>query len=142
MPDDIHIFKVAEANPFHSVEDVQRFEQAGLTRIRQVGLGEVAGDDALELWPRRVTNIFICSVVVFWASSMMMKASDKVRPRMKASGATSITLLSSILSDLDRIEQVVKRVIQRTQVRVHLLLQRSRQEAEDARRPRPPDEQG
>ena len=40
--------------------------------------------------PSRVRNIFICSGVVFWASSRMMKLSLSVRPRMKASGATSI----------------------------------------------------
>ena len=40
--------------------------------------------------PRRVRNIFICSGVVFWASSKMRKASLKVRPRMKASGAISM----------------------------------------------------
>ena len=39
--------------------------------------------------PRRVKNIFICSGVVFWASSKMIKASPRVRPRMKARGATS-----------------------------------------------------
>ena len=41
--------------------------------------------------PMRVRNIFICSEVVFWASSRMMKASLSVRPRMKAIGAISIT---------------------------------------------------
>ena len=45
----------------------------------------------LELNPRRVSTIFICSGVVFWASSTMMKASLRVLPRMNASGATSIT---------------------------------------------------
>ena len=44
-----------------------------------------------ELKPSRVRNIFICSGVVFWASSRMMKLSFSVRPRMNASGATSIT---------------------------------------------------
>ena len=46
---------------------------------------------ALESKPSRVRNIFICSEVVFWASSRITKASFSVRPRMKASGATSIT---------------------------------------------------
>ena len=32
--------------------------------------------------PMRVRNIFICSGVVFWASSRMMKASSSVRPRI------------------------------------------------------------
>ena len=41
--------------------------------------------------PRRVRNIFICSGVVFWASSSTMNESLSVRPRMYASGATSIT---------------------------------------------------
>src|SRR5918995_4300956 len=48
----------------------------------------------LEPKPRRVRNICICSGVVFCASSRMMKASFKVRPRMKASGATSIVPFS------------------------------------------------
>ena len=38
-----------------------------------------------------VRNIFICSGVVFCASSKMMKASFSDRPRMNASGATSTT---------------------------------------------------
>ena len=41
--------------------------------------------------PSRVRNIFICSGLVFWASSRITKESLSVRPRMKASGATSIT---------------------------------------------------
>ena len=44
---------------------------------------------AFEPKPIRVRNIFICSGVVFCASSRMMNASFSVRPRMKASGATS-----------------------------------------------------
>ena len=42
----------------------------------------------------RVRTIFICSVVVFWASSMITNASFSVRPRMKAMGATSMALRS------------------------------------------------
>ena len=41
--------------------------------------------------PRRVRNIFICSGVVFWASSRITNESFSVRPRMNASGAISIT---------------------------------------------------
>jgi hypothetical protein len=40
--------------------------------------------------PRRVRNIFICSRVVFWASSRMTNESLRVRPRMKAMGAISM----------------------------------------------------
>ena len=46
---------------------------------------------ALDSKPRRVRNIFICSRVVFWASSRMTKESFRVRPRMKAMGAISIS---------------------------------------------------
>ena len=49
---------------------------------------------AREPKPRRVRNIFICSRVVFCASSRMMNASFSVLPRMKASGATSIMPVS------------------------------------------------
>src|SRR6185437_12258749 len=41
--------------------------------------------------PKRVRNIFICSAVVFCASSRTMNAELRLRPRMYASGATSIT---------------------------------------------------
>ena len=44
---------------------------------------------ALDPKPMRVRNIFICSGVVFWASSQMMKLLFRVRPRMNARGATS-----------------------------------------------------
>ncbi len=44
----------------------------------------------LEPNPSRVRNICICSGVVFWASSRITNESLSVRPRMKASGATSI----------------------------------------------------
>ena len=55
---------------------------------------------ALEPKPIRVRNIFICSGEVFWASSRMMKLELRVRPRMKASGATSTAPLSSSFSRL------------------------------------------
>ena len=54
----------------------------------------------LELKPWRVITIFICSGVLFWASSRMMKLSFSVRPRMNAIGATSMTLRSSSFSTL------------------------------------------
>jgi hypothetical protein len=47
--------------------------------------------------PSRVRNIFICSCVVFCASSRMMNESFNVRPRMKASGATSMVPFVSSL---------------------------------------------
>ena len=51
----------------------------------------------LEPKPSRVRNIFICSGEVFCASSRMMNASFSVRPRMYASGATSIVPAASSL---------------------------------------------
>ena len=50
---------------------------------------------AFEPKPRRVRNIFICSDVVFCASSRMTNESLSVRPRMKAIGAISIVPRSS-----------------------------------------------
>src|SRR3984885_6622428 len=47
VTDDVDIFEVAEANAFYTVENVECFEEAGFLRVRQVGLGEVAGDDGL-----------------------------------------------------------------------------------------------
>ena len=44
----------------------------------------------LEPNPIRVRNIFICAGVVFCASSRMINALSSVRPRIYASGATSI----------------------------------------------------
>ncbi len=45
-------------------------------------------------WPRRVRNISIWATVVFCASSRMITLSLSVRPRMNASGITSITSLT------------------------------------------------
>ena len=71
-------------------QDLVGVNQAGGLTLRQVDLGDVAGDDHLGAEPIRVRNIFICSGVVFCASSRMMNESLSVRPRMNASGATSI----------------------------------------------------
>ena len=70
--------------------------------------------------PSRVRNIFICSGVVFCASSRMMNESLSVRPRMNASGATSIVPRSIRRRDHLGLEHVVERVVERPQVRVDL----------------------
>ena len=57
---------------------------------------------ALAPKPIRVRNIFICSGVVFCASSRMTKAWLSVRPRMKASGATSSVPFSNALPTRSR----------------------------------------
>ena len=85
---------------------------------------------AFEPKPRRVRNIFICSDVVFCASSRMTNASFSVRPRMNASGATSIVPRSMQLLHAFEIHHVVERVVQRTQVRIDLLLQIAGQKAQ------------
>ena len=74
----------------------------------------------LEPNPSRVRNIFICSGVVFCASSRMMNESLSVRPRMNASGATSIVPRSISRRDHLGLEHVVERVVERAQVRVDL----------------------
>ena len=80
--------------------------------------------------PRRVRNIFICSGVVFCASSRMMNESLSVRPRMYASGATSIVPRSIEPRDDLGLEHVVERVVERAQVRVDLGEHVAGQEAE------------
>ena len=72
---------------------------------------------AFEPNPMRVRNIFICSEVVFCASSRMMNASFNVRPRMKAIGATSMTAALEQLRGLLVAQDVVERVVERAQVR-------------------------
>mgnify|MGYP000043125892 CR=1 FL=1 len=50
--------------------------------------------------PILVRNIFICAGVVFCASSRMIKALSSVRPRIYASGATSISPFSIFAAKL------------------------------------------
>ena len=78
----------------------------------------------------RVRNIFICSGVVFCASSRMMNEWLSVRPRMYASGAISIVLPLEQLRRLVEAHQVVERVVERPQVRIDLLREVAGQEAE------------
>ena len=61
--------EIALGDALDMVEHAQRLAQAALLAARQVDLGDVARDDRLEPKPRRVRNIFICSGVVFCASS-------------------------------------------------------------------------
>ena len=80
--------------------------------------------------PSRVRNIFICSGEVFCASSRITNESLSVRPRMKASGATSITPRSRCVGDPLGIHHVVQRVEQRAQVGIDLGHQVAGEEAE------------
>ena len=85
---------------------------------------------ALDPKPMRVRNIFICSGVVFCASSRMMKLELSVRPRMNASGATSTAPRSSSLPAFSVPDHVVQGVPQRAQVGVDLRHEVAGQEAE------------
>ena len=80
--------------------------------------------------PSRVRNICICSGLVFCASSRMMNESFSVRPRMNASGATSIVPRSMYAVEPVGVEHVVERVEERAQVRVDLREHVAREEAE------------
>src|SRR5579862_6342217 len=84
---------------------------------------------ALDPNPIRVRNIFICSEVVFWASSRMMKASFKVRPHERDGS----DLDDSPFEELRRLlvaEDVVERVVERPEIRVDLLDEVAGQEPE------------
>ena len=80
--------------------------------------------------PSRVRNIFICIDVVFCASSRMMAALVSVRPRMKASGAISISPVCKRAFDDPRIHQIVQRVVDRPQIGIDFLAQIAGQKAE------------
>ncbi len=43
----VAVFKVAEVDALHAVQNVDRVQQAGLARIGQIDLRDVAGDDGL-----------------------------------------------------------------------------------------------
>ncbi len=91
--------------------EVKRVKATPLTRLRMrsASIRPLRAPRGRSIWltspvttarepkPMRVRNIFICSGVVFCASSRMMKAWFKVRPRMKASGAISIRPFSNAL---------------------------------------------
>jgi len=97
MPHHVGAGQLRDVNVIDTVEDVDRGPQPRPIAARQVDLRNIPGDNDLEPNPSRVRNIFICSAVVFWASSRMMNASLRVRPRIYASGATSITPKPSVL---------------------------------------------
>ncbi len=84
----------------------------------------------LEFTPSRVRNIFICMDVAFCASSRITNASARVRPRMNASGAISMTRVSSAFCIRSIRHHLVERIVQRPQVGIDLCLHVARQEAE------------
>ena len=80
--------------------------------------------------PKRVRNIFICAAVVFCASSRMMKASASVRPRMNASGAISISPRRNAPLDLFGGQAIIKRIVNRAEIGIDLLLHVAGQKAQ------------
>ncbi len=87
-------------------------------------------------------NIFICSGVVFCASSRMIEAviegtSAHIRKRGNLDGAALL-----ILGEVFRAEHVKQTVVQRAQIRVYLALQVAGQKAELLARLGPPDGSG
>ena len=77
---DIPVGKITHGDAGHGLEGLQGLDQAGAFIRRKINLGDVPGD--LEFMPMRVSNMNICSVVAFCASSRMTKALFRVRPRM------------------------------------------------------------
>src|SRR2546427_8772494 len=90
VADDVPVPQVAEPDPFDPRQDALDLEQAGILAVGQVDLRLVPRDHRPGVHARRVRNIFICIPVAFWASSRITKASERVRPRMYASGAISM----------------------------------------------------
>ena len=75
-------------------------EESGEIAVVMAHIDTVFPD--LEPMPMRVKNIFICSGVVFCASSKMIKAWFKVRPRMYAKGAISMAFFSKRRATLSK----------------------------------------
>ena len=80
--------------------------------------------------PIRVKNIFICSRVVFCASSRMMKLSSSVPPAHVGQRATSIEPRSWSFWKFSAPQEVEEGVVERPQVGVDLILQVAGQEAQ------------
>ena len=131
MTHDVLRREVRERQPFDAVEHA-RSRRSGPERTPRGRSICVMSPviTAVEPKPMRVRNIFICSMVVFWLSSRMMKALFSVRPRMNASGATSMTLRSMYLCDAFDAHHFVQRVVQRAQIRIDLLREVAGQKAE------------
>ena len=91
VPDDILGREPGEVDVVEALQDVLDLPQTATSS--RSGRSTCVTSPVITIFeskPSRVRNIFICSALVFCASSRMMKASFSVRPRMYASGATSI----------------------------------------------------
>ena len=102
MADDIGAREMPERDAAHAGQHARGLDQAALLAARQIGLRDIPVTTALVPKPMRVRNIFICSGVVFCASSRMMNEWLSVRPRMYASGANSIVVCSKSFAALSK----------------------------------------
>ena len=82
VADHILGLEMGEADAGDVLQDLDHVLEAGAGAAGQVDLGDVAGDHRGGAEADPVRNIFICSTVVFWLSSRMMKLLFSVRPRM------------------------------------------------------------
>src|SRR5579859_1636022 len=84
---------------------------------------------ALELKPRRVKNIFICSLVVFCASSRMTKESERAAPHESERRDFNNSLFEKSF-ELVGVEHFVERVVERAHVGIDFFLKRAGEKAE------------
>lgn len=82
MPDNVFAGEGMEIQSCHAVQFLTCVFQSRFDVFGQVDLAGVAGNDGFRPKPMRVRNIFICSGVVFCASSRMMYAPLSVLPRI------------------------------------------------------------
>ena len=128
-----------KAIPSIPFQHLQGVAQPRTGAARQIDLRQVAGSPPSANSRRGgVRIIFIWTAVVFCASSRMTNELARVRPRMKASGATSISPLLQALGDLVARQHVVQGVVERPQIGIDLFLQVAGQEAGAALPPRGP----
>ena len=130
VANDVALVELDERDAFDTLQDVDGVEEAGAAAGGRSIWVRSPVTTIFELKPWRVSTIFICSAVLFWASSRMMKLSLRVRPRMKASGATSMLARSTQFLDFVGFEHVVERVVEGAQIGIDFFLQAAGQEAE------------
>jgi hypothetical protein len=118
-PDHVALGQIDEGHLGDAAEDVLEADQPRAP-AGHVDLGDVAGDHHLGTEPDPGEEHLHLLGVVFWASSRMMKLRLRVRPRMKASGATSMVPRSSSRWAPSGSEQVVEGVVEGAQVGVDL----------------------